>query len=152
MESKKNKSRKGKHRLNDRAEDPKGGAGKFKKPKNGHNFKTNTSGEGKKKFCLRHGLNSTHVTDECKVLKAEADKLKRQHDAGSKESRYNKSKEYKKHSNEKDLNTFYEERFKELEGELKKQQKLSSYLQKKLKAAPKEDKKDSDSESTSSEE
>ena len=92
------------------------------------------------------------MTDECKVLKAEADKLKRQHDAGSKESRYNKSKEYKKHSHEKDLNTFYEERFKELEGELKKQQKLSSYLQKKLKAAPKEYKKDSDSESTSSEE
>ena len=86
------------------------------------------------------------------MLKAEADRLKRQHDAGTKESRYNKSKEYKKHSNEKDLNTFYGERFKELEGELKKQQKLSSYLQKKLKADAKEDKKDSESESTSSEE
>ena len=100
-EADKIKSQKGKHGSNDRAEDPKGGASKSKKPKNGHNFKTNTSGEGKKKFCLRHGLNSTHVTDECKVLKAEADKLKRQHDSGSKESRYNKSKEYKRHSNEK---------------------------------------------------
>ena len=78
------------------------------------------------------------MTDECKVLKAEADKLKHQHDAVSKESCYIKSKEYKKHSNEKNLNTFYEERFKELEGELKKQQKLRSYLQKNLKDAPKE--------------
>ena len=49
------------------------GAGKFKEPKNKHNSKTKTSGEGKKKSCLRHGLNSTHVTDECKVLKAESD-------------------------------------------------------------------------------
>ena len=65
------------------------------------------------------------MTDECKVLKDEADKLNCQHDSGSKKSRYNKSKEYKKNSNEKDLNTFYEERFKELEGELKKQQNLA---------------------------
>jgi hypothetical protein len=152
MESK--KSRKGKHGSNDCAEGPKRGAGKFKKPKNWHNNNSNNNnhfGDDKKKFCLCHGFNSTHITDECKVLKAEAEKLKRQHDAGSKESRFKKKQEYKKKT-EKDLNTFYEERFKELEGELEKQKKLSNYLQKKLKAAPKNNKKNLDSESTSSKE
>ena len=38
----------------------------------------------RKKFCLRHGWNHTHVSDECKVLINESDKLKRQHEAGSK--------------------------------------------------------------------
>ena len=31
------------------------------------------------KFCLYHGMNSTHVSDECKVLKAQAEKLAQAH-------------------------------------------------------------------------
>ena len=31
------------------------------------------------KFCLYHGMNSTHITDECKVLKAQAEKLAQAH-------------------------------------------------------------------------
>ena len=48
------------------------------------------------KKCLRHKWNNTHVSDECKVLIAEADKLKRQHEAGSKESRGKTREDYKK--------------------------------------------------------
>ena len=33
----------------------------------------------KSKFCLYHGHNSTHVTDECKVLKNQAEKMARAH-------------------------------------------------------------------------
>ena len=33
----------------------------------------------KAKFCLYHGQNSTHVTDECKVLKNQAEKMARAH-------------------------------------------------------------------------
>ena len=31
------------------------------------------------KYCLYHGSNNTHVTDECKVLKAQAEKMARAH-------------------------------------------------------------------------
>ena len=135
--ARKNKSQKGKHRSNDCAEDPKGGAGKSKKPKNGHNFKTNTSGEGKKKFCLCHGLNSTHVTDECKVLKAEADKLKRQRDDGNKESRYNKSKEYKKHSNEKILTPSMKSTLRSLKVSLKSNRNFAVIFRRSSRLLPK---------------
>ena len=64
-------------------------------------------------YCLRHGWQSTHVTDDCKVLIAEADKLKRQHAAGSQESRAKtKTMHHKMHHNllEKDLNALIDER------------------------------------------
>ena len=50
-----------------------------------------------------------HTSDECKVLIAEADKLKRQHEAGSKESRV-KFKETYKNYNKKDLHALIDER------------------------------------------
>ena len=66
--------------------------------KNNKKFKklhgTAPDGE-RRKFCLRHGWNHTHVSDECKVLIAETDKLKSQHEAGSKESRGKTRKDYK---------------------------------------------------------
>ena len=62
--------------------------------------------------CAMDGT-ATHVTDDCKVLIAEADKLKRQHAAGSQESRAKtKTMHHKMHHNllEKDLNAMIDER------------------------------------------
>ena len=35
----------------------------------------NSSSKRKSKYCLYHGHNSTHTTDECKVLKNQAEKM-----------------------------------------------------------------------------
>ena len=61
------------------------------------------------KYYLCHGWNSMHATNECKVLIAEAKKLKHQHAAGSKESC---AKVCMMHHNmlEKDLNALIDER------------------------------------------
>ena len=60
---------------------------------------------------MRHGWNHTHVSDECKVPIAESDKLKRQHEAGSKESRGKTREDYKKVSfSKKDLHALIDER------------------------------------------
>ena len=39
----------------------------------------NSSSKRKSKYCLYHGHNSTHTTDECKVLINQADKMARAH-------------------------------------------------------------------------
>ena len=62
-----------------------------------------------KHFCLCHGWNHTHVSDKCKILMAEANKLKRLHEAGLKESRV-KFKESYKNFNKKDLHALIDER------------------------------------------
>ena len=70
---------------------PKGGPGKS----NGKN-----SGTNRKKadyYCLYHGQNSTHNTDQCKVLKAQAERMANQHKTGgSKYKGKNESDDKKK--------------------------------------------------------
>ena len=52
------------------------------------------------KYCLYHGSNNTHVTDECKVLKAQAEKMARAHkNVGA--GKYSSSSERKSSSDRK---------------------------------------------------
>ncbi len=103
-----------------RDKDPQAGASVNKRKTNKHKRKKTNgpTGQGSppddhnKHYCLRHGWNPSHVTDKCKVLIAEADKLKRQHAAGSKESRAKTRATY--HGMvEKDLNALIDERIAE---------------------------------------
>ena len=52
---------------------PKGGNGKSTGKQSGKNRKST------KYYCLYHGENSTHNTDQCKVLKAQAERMANQH-------------------------------------------------------------------------
>jgi hypothetical protein len=69
--------------------------------KNGNNKKSTKNGDSKKdygskkeKYCLIHGKNNTHSSDECKTLQAQVKKSKGDND--------NKSKDYKSKGNWKD--------------------------------------------------
>ena len=64
-----------------------------------------------KKFCLRHEWNHTYASDNCKILIAEPEKLKHQHEAGSKKPHRRVEDNYKKKLLlKKDLHALIDER------------------------------------------
>ena len=64
-----------------------------------------------KKFCLRHGWNHTYASENCKILIAEPEKLKHQHEAGSKKPHRRVENNYKKKLLlKKDLHALIDER------------------------------------------
>ena len=125
LEHKGKKGQNAKHKLSYRAKDLQAGASQNEKTikhKKSHKKlrKERFKSDGLY-FCLRHGENPSHPTDKCKVLMAEAQKLKRQHEAGSKESRTKFKSSY--HGlNEKDLNALIDQRI----NKRSKKTKLSS--------------------------
>ena len=71
----------------------KNGNNNKKSTKNGDKKNGNGSGTKKEKYCLVHGKNNTHTTDECKTLQAQVKKTKNGN---------NKSKDYKSKGDWKD--------------------------------------------------
>ena len=72
------------------------------------------------KYCLYHGHNSTHVTDECKVLKAQAERMAQAHkNVGA--GKYSSSTERSSSDNKKQLQSFKTEIVKSVVKSLKKQ-------------------------------
>lgn len=91
--NKSKKSQIGKHESSNHDKGPQKGAGaKHKKIKSNKNKRHKPDigqppDDENTNFCLRHSWNTSHVMDECKVLKAEANKMRHVHAVGSKESR-----------------------------------------------------------------
>ena len=72
----------------------------------GRSGKTNSQQSGKKRkaeyYCLYHGENSTHNTDQCKVLKAQAERMANQHGKG----KYRKTEKDEKNKRKMDFQSF----------------------------------------------
>lgn len=112
--NKSKKSQIGKHEPTSHAKDPQRGASAKHKTKQNNNNKNKYADNGSPpdgvnvNFCLCHGWNTSHVMDQCKVLKAEAKKLKCQYAAGSNKSR-KKTKDAYARISSKDLNVMIDD-------------------------------------------
>jgi len=76
---------------------------KGKKKTNNYNNNSSGTNEDGSKYCMLHGKNNTHNTDECKTLKADVKKRKGNDSNGSKNKTWKNSKDNSADASKKEL-------------------------------------------------